>query len=412
MYPGEDDVRMLIGIIGKTNVGKSTLFSALTLVPVKVENRPFTTIEPNIGVAYVKVPCPCREFNVKDNPKNSICINGFRYIPVKLIDVAGLVPGAHEGRGLGNKFLDELRRADALIHVVDASGSTDAEGRPCPPGSHDPCLDVEIIEQEMIHWFTEVVHRNWSRVVKAYDPSRGLIEAIVNVVAGLSVSKTHVAKALMELGLNEEHPRRWGEELIKELATKLFRLSKPMIIAANKADLPSSVENIKRLKERFESRGIPVIPCSAEAELALRRAASKGLIDYEPGTGQLRIVDEAKFSEAQLKAIDIIKNRVLNIWGSTGVQELINQVCFKLLRLMVVYPVEDPNRLCDHKGNVLPDALLVPEGTTARQLAYMIHSDLGDSFIYAIDARTKRRLGEEAVLKDGDVISIVAAKAK
>ena len=403
---------MMIGIVGKTNVGKTTLFSALTMAPARVENRPFTTIDPNVGVAYVRAPCPCREFKVKDNPRNSMCINGVRYIPVKVVDVAGLVPGAHEGRGLGNRFLDEVRRADALIHVVDASGSTDPEGRPCQPGSYDPCADAEAIEREIIRWFADVVLRNWGKVAKLYDPSKGLVDAIASAVSGLSVSRGAIARALSSLGLGEKRPRSWSEDEVRAFAERLFREAKPMVIAANKADLPTSRENVRRLKEAFEPRGVPVIPCSAEAELALRRAASRGLVEYEPGSPEVKVRDPSRLSEAQLRAIELIRERVLSVWGSTGVQDVIDTACFKLLKLIVVYPVEDPNRLCDHDGNVLPDALLVPEGTTARQLAYMIHTELGDSFIYAIDVRTRRRLGEDSVLRNGDVISIVAAKAK
>ncbi|MEM4201360.1 MAG: GTPase, partial [Nitrososphaerales archaeon] len=114
---------MLVGIVGKPNTGKSTFFNAATLMNVPMANYPFTTIQPNYGVAYLRKDCVCKRLNVKDNPVNSVCVNGVRLIPVKLVDVAGLVPGASQGRGLGNKFLDDLRQADALIHVVDASGS-------------------------------------------------------------------------------------------------------------------------------------------------------------------------------------------------------------------------------------------------------------------------------------------------
>ncbi len=403
---------MLIGIVGKTNVGKSTLFSALTLAPASIDNRPFTTIEPNVGVAYVKAPCACREFNVKDNPRNSLCIDGYRYIPIKLVDVAGLVPGAHQGRGLGNKFLDELRRADVLIHVVDASGSTDIEGKPCPPGSYDPCEEVEHIEREITLWFIDVVKRNWAKVVKLYDPSKGLAEAITTVLSGLSIDKAAVVEALSRIGTGMEHPRRWSDEDVSLFSENLRKISKPTLIAANKVDLPTSRKNIQRLKERFEAEGMPIVPCSAEAELALRRASEKGLIEYHPGSDNFQVRDPSRITEAQRKALDLIVEKVLKPWGSTGVQEVINAACFKLLKLIVVYPVEDPSKLCDHEGNVLPDAFLVPQGTTTRQLAYKIHSELGDSFIYAIDAKTRKRLGEEAVLKDGDVISIVGAKRR
>ncbi len=400
---------MLVGIVGKTNVGKTTLYTALTMAPAQIENRPFTTIKPNVGVGYVKVPCVCREFKVRDQPRNSLCLNGYRYVPVNVVDVAGLVPGAHQGRGLGNRFLDELRRADALIHVVDASGSTDEDGRPCDPGSRDPCEDVEVIEKEVVCWFADVVKRNWSKVVKSYDPSRGLADALTTALSGLSLEKRHVVKVLTSLSLAES-PRKWSDEDVEAFAALLRRVAKPTLIAANKVDLPTSLRNVERLKERFEPQGMPVVPCSAEAELALRRAAEKGLIDYSPGDPSFNVKEPSALSEAQLRALSIIKERVLEPWGSTGVQEVLNTACLKLLEMIIVYPVADPVKLCDHQGRVLPDALIVPKGTTAKQLAYKLHSELGDHFIYAIDARTKRRLGEDVELKHGDVVSIVSAK--
>src|SRR5271157_5635220 len=135
---------VLVGVVGKPNVGKSTFFAAATLKDVPIADYPFTTIQANVGVAYLRTKCVCKEMGVTDKPRNSICVDGTRLIPVKLVDVAGLVEGASEGRGLGNQFLDEVRQADALIQVVDASGSTDSEGRKVPPGSNDPLKDIEM----------------------------------------------------------------------------------------------------------------------------------------------------------------------------------------------------------------------------------------------------------------------------
>ncbi|RLF14180.1 MAG: redox-regulated ATPase YchF [Thermoprotei archaeon] len=400
---------MLIGLIGKTNVGKTALYASITMAPAQIENRPFTTIDPNVGVGYAKTLCACKELGVRDQPRNSLCINGFRYIPVKVVDVAGLVPGAHEGRGLGNRFLDELRRADALIHVVDASGSTDPDGKPCEPGLGDPCSDVEFIEKEVSRWFVDVVKRNWPRAVKTYDPSKGLVDTLATVLSGLSIEKRHVAEVLATLGL-AENPRKWREEDVEAFALKLRRVAKPTLIAANKVDLPTSPRNVERLKKLYEPQGIPVVPCSAEAELALRRSSVLDNSVCHEGDPSFKVNDPTKLSSAQAKALSLIEERVLKPWGTTGVQEVLNTACFNLLNLIVVYPVADPTRLCDHEGRVLPDALLIPKGTTVRQLAYRLHTKLGDHFIYAIDARTKRRLGEDAELGHGDVVSIVSAK--
>ncbi len=113
---------MQVGIVGKPNAGKSTFFSAATLTVVPIANYPFTTIKPNRGISYLRTRCVCRELGVQDRPRNSRCVDGERFIPVELIDCPGLVPGASTGRGLGNQFLDDLRKADALIHVIDARG--------------------------------------------------------------------------------------------------------------------------------------------------------------------------------------------------------------------------------------------------------------------------------------------------
>ncbi len=402
----------LVGIVGKTNVGKSTFFAAATLVPVEISNRPFTTIEPNIGIGYVRKKCVHVELGLsKCDPKNSICINGWRFIPVKLMDVAGLIPGAHRGRGLGNKFMDNLRQADVLIHVVDAAGATDLEGKPVPPGTTDPVEEVKQIEYEVNEWFYRVISSDWDRFAKQVDTSgRDIVDALTQRLSGLSIRKWHVVEALRAIGLEGRKLSTWSNEDLKNFAYKLREVSKPIIIAANKADLPQAEENIKRLREAFPDKII--VPVSAEAELALRRAAKAGLIEYLPGDSDFKLVDEGKLTFKQRKALEYIREHVLSRWGSTGVQEVINKAFFEVLDMIVVYPVEDANKYTDHHGNILPDAYLVKRGTTARELAYMVHTDLGKSFLYAINAKTKQRVGEDYVLQDNDVIKIVAALAK
>jgi len=123
---------LTIGIVGKTNTGKTTLFNAATLLNAKYPIFHSPQRKPNIGTAYVCDICVCKELGVKDNPLNSTCIDGWRYVPVKIVDVPGLVKDAWMGRGLGNQFLSVIGQADALIHVVDASGSIDAERQDNP----------------------------------------------------------------------------------------------------------------------------------------------------------------------------------------------------------------------------------------------------------------------------------------
>ena len=399
----------LLGVIGKPNTGKSTFFSAATLALAEIANYPFTTIKPNRGVGYVRTPCVHEEFKVKDNPKNSLCVDGVRLIPVEMIDVAGLVPGAWEGRGLGNQFLDEIRRADALIHVVDASGGTDCEGRLCKPGEHDPLEDVGFLEREITMWMAAILKKDWPKLARTAEAeSRDLYALLEERLSGLGIKRSHISEATRKTGLSADKPASWSDDDFLRFVDAVRRVSKPMLIVANKVDLHTAEANIDRLKKL----DYVVIPCCAEAELALRRAAEKQLIDYKPGDCGFRIVQPEKLSQSQVKALETIKEKILVKNGSTGVQEALNMAYFKLLNMVTVYPVEDVEHLADHDGRVLPDAYLVPYGTTARQFAYLIHSELGESFIYAIDAHDKRRIGEDAVLKDRDVVSVVSAKKR
>jgi len=398
-----------LGIVGKPNTGKSTFFSAATLIPVDIGNYPFTTIKPNRGIGYLRTPCVHTEFNVEDNPKNSLCLDGIRLVPVELIDVAGLVPGAWEGRGLGNQFLDEVRKADALLHVVDASGSTDCEGKMCKKGSHDPMEDVKFLENEITMWMNQILKKDWSKLARTAGSGKDdLVSLLEARLTGLSIKRYHIIESIRKSDLNMDKPEHWSDEDIIHFLDILRSVSKPTLIAANKIDLPTSEENIERMKES----GYTVVPCSAEAELALRRAGEKGLIDYTPGDCKLTTKNAEKLNAAQKKALDAIQEHILYKFGSTGVQEAINTAFFELLQMVAVYPVEDCEHLSDHKGRVLPDVYLVPYGTTARQLAYIIHTELGDSFIHAIDIRGRNRIGEDYVLKNRDVISIVSAKKR
>lgn len=402
----------IVGIVGKTNVGKSTLFAALTMAPVKIANHPFTTIEPNIGVAYLRVTCAHVTLHLpKCDPRAGTCIRGNRFVPVKVMDVAGLIPGAHAGRGLGNKFMDDLRQADVLIHVVDASGSTDYEGNPVPPGTADPVEEAEKILFEIEEWFRSVVKRLWdNKISKSIYSAKNPIDLLAQSLSGLSVKKNHIIEAVKKAGLDNKPVKNWGNEDILNFATELRQVSKPIIIAANKIDVPEAKDNVKRLIERFGEEN--VVPVSALAELILRKASLAGLIEYLPGDNSFAVRETSKLTGEQLRALKLVEENVLSQYGSTGVQDMLNKAIFRKLGLIVVYPVEDENKYTDHHGNVLPDAYLVEKGSTARDLAYMIHTELGESFLYAINARSKTRIGEDYVLEDGDVIKIVATRSK
>jgi len=394
-----------VGIVGKPNAGKSTFFSAATLTAVPIANYPFTTIKPNHGISYLRTKCVCKGLGVVDSPRNSKCVDGERFIPVELIDLPGLVPGAWEGRGLGNQFLDEVRKADALIHVVDASGSTDSEGKLVPAGSHDPVEDVRFLERELDMWMFQILRREWEKISRQRDlTSDEVASAIADRLSGTGVKRSHVEEGLRIAGLSGR-PSAWPKEDLIRLVGLLRGFSKPILLAGNKVDLPTSPANVEKLKQ-LDALSVPV---SAEAELALRRAVERKLIQYKPGDRDVSVSEASGLTPEQLAALEMIRLRVLKPAGTTGVQDCINAAFLRLLDMIVVYPVEDPEHLTDHSGNILPDALLVSRGTTMGELASRIHTELGERFLYGVNARVGMRLGETYELKDGDVVSIVSS---
>lgn len=382
-------------------MGKSTFFSAATRTDVKMASYPFTTIEAKKGIGYVRAECPHVELGLECEPNNAPCVNGTRLIPVELIDVAGLVKDAHSGRGLGNQFLDDLRRAKALIHVLDASGSTDGEGEPCEKGAHDPKKDVEFLEDEIDHWLRGILEKNWDKVSRKLEVTGQKVENVLyEQLSGLGVSEGEVTAALRELDL-PENASNWSSEELFELAKKIREKTKPMILAANKADLCSD-EQLGVLS----GVGHPVVPTSAEYELALRKASEDGIVEYTPGAEQFEILRD-DINPQQKEALKKI-SEYMEKNGSLGVQQTLEKAVYDLLDMIVVYPVEDENHYTDKEGRVLPDAHLLPRGSTAEDLAYAVHTDIGEGFIRAIDARSNRVIGKDHQVEDGDIIKIVS----
>ncbi|NQU78528.1 redox-regulated ATPase YchF [Candidatus Woesearchaeota archaeon] len=401
-------MKMFVGIVGKPSCGKSTFFKAATLAEVDIANYPFTTIKPNHAVGFVKVECVDKEFGKQCNPREGYCISGWRFVPVDVMDVAGLVPGAHKGQGMGNQFLDDLRQADALVHVIDISGSVNEKGEPVEPLSYDPVNDVRFLEEELDMWYLDIMMKGWDRFARSVMQEKtGIARAIGKQLSGLKVTDKMAEGAMKFLNLDIEKPDTWSEDDLKRLAVELRRITKPIIIAANKIDVPGAEKNFERVREAFPDYRI--IPCSAESELALREAAKHGLIDYVPGDDSFNISESAGLNDKQKAALEFIRVNVLDKYGSTGVQQVLDSAIFDLLKYIAIFP-GGVNNLADQHGNVLPDCFLLPEGSTALDFAFRIHSDIGNSFIRAIAVKTKRTVGKEHLLKHRDVVEIIADK--
>tara|TARA_Y100000310_G_C20698161_1_gene827208 strand:+ start:1632 stop:2822 length:1191 start_codon:yes stop_codon:yes gene_type:complete len=396
---------MLIGLVGKPSTGKSTFFKAATLAQAEIANYPFTTIDPNHGIAYVRVDCVDKEFKVKCNPREGKCVNGVRYVPVDLIDVAGLIIGSHKGMGRGNQFLDDLRQADVLIHVIDCSGGTNAKGESVNPGEYDPAEDVRFLEIELDMWIFGLIKKGWDKFSREVSQTKmNPYKAIAGHLTGLGIDDKFAETVIKELGMGEDISK-WDDTVIKKLATALRRKRKPMIIACNKIDVPGALDNFEKLKTEFPNEMF--VPCSAESELALKEAAKHGLIEYHAGNKDFKIIGE--LNDKQKKGMDFIKDNVLEKFGNSGVQEVLDKSVFDLLKYIAIFP-GGVNKLEDKDGNRLPDCFLIPSGSSALDFAYKIHTDLGDHFIRAIDVKTKRTVGKEHEVKHRDVIEIVNDK--
>ncbi len=392
---------MQIGIVGKPNVGKTTFFNAATNAHAEIAPYPFTTIDANRGVMYARSTCPCKEFNVQCNPRNSECRDGIRYVPIEAIDVAGLVPKAHEGRGLGNKFLDDLRQASCLIHIIDASGSTDEEGRMCNVGEHNPESDVQFLKEEIDYWILGIIKKDWDKISRRCKlEGKKIDRALAEKLTGLGIKEGEIHTAIKKAGLTDD-ATTWNEGNLLTLSSFIREIGKPILLALNKSDKAPD-EMIKKIVGEY------AIPTSAESELALSKAAEKEFIEYKPGDGTFTILHKEKMDEKQVKALEYIQTHVMEKYGGTGVQKCIDTAVFKLLNLITVYPVEDEHQLSDKDGNVLPDAYLVPMGSKVLDLAYKVHTDLGEGFIRAVDVHTHMVVGADHELKDGDIIHIIA----
>ena len=398
---------MLIGIVGKPSCGKSTFFKAATLAEVEIASYPFTTIKPNHAVGFVRVRDPARDFGKVSNPRMGFVLGEWRFAPVDLIDVAGLVPGAHEGKGLGKEFLNDLNQADALIHVIDVSGSVNEKGENVPLGSYDPANDVAFLEEELDYWYLDLMKKGWEKFIRqAQQEKRPIAAALEKQLSGLRVTEEIAKQAIKELGLDPEQPAGWPEGKLLPLASILRRRTKPMMIAANKADLPGAWENYERLKQKFPHYHI--VACSADFELALREASKHGVISYIPGEKAFTLKNESSLNEKQKGALGALRT-FLETRGSTGVQEVLNHAVFELLRYKPIFP-GGVGKLEDSEGRVIPDCFLMEPDATALDFAFRLHTDFGKNFVKAINVKTKMPIGKDHVLEPGSIVEIMATK--
>jgi len=396
-----------IGLIGKTNAGKTTLFNSMTLLSGEVSNYPFTTKAPETGIASVVTLCVHKEFKVQDSPANSKCEDGWRFVPVEVTDLPGLIRGAWMGKGLGNQFLSVAAQSDALLHVVDASGSVDKDGKITEPGTGDPLADFADVELELVLWYVKMFTANMGKISKLSKvPGYGLADAVAETMQGMGVRKEHAIRSINEAMLEDKEFDKWTEKDIQSFCWALREISKPTLIIANKMDLPFAAENFQRLREKYKE--LIVVPTSGESELTLRRAEAKGLIKYVPGEERFDILRPQALNDAQKSALAYIKRKVFGEYLRTGVQFALNIAVFKLLKMNAVYPVADVEKLTDKNGRVLPDVFLMPTGSTVEELAKAVHSELVKGLVYAVDVRTGLHLPINYVLRDRDVLSIVS----
>ncbi len=399
-----------IGLIGKTNTGKTTFFNSATLSSEEISSYPFTTKSPVSGVAHAISLCVHPEFKIQDNPNNSKCLDGWRYIPIELIDLPGLIKDAWKGKGLGNQFLSIAAQSDALLHVVDASGGIDSTGQISEVGTGDPISDFADIEEELIMWYHKILEGNRDKVSKLIKTGSDVLDAITDLYRGIGVTKDHVKVTFHATNLEEKEFDDFDMTDTKKFASYLRKISKPTLIVANKVDVEGADKNFARLRERYNDS--IVIPVSGDSEFVLRRAEQKGLIKYSPGSETFEIIKSDELNEKQNNALNFIKKGIMGEYMRTGVQFAINVAVFKLLKMNSIYPVADENNLADKKGRVLPDLILLKDGATINDLAKEIHSDLTKGLLYGKDLRYNLRLPIDYQLRDRDVVSLISASQK
>jgi small GTP-binding protein len=389
--------RIKIGLVGKPNVGKSTLFSAITSNAAEIGNYPFTTLKPNTGVGLITTTCPEVELGKKCNPREGTCEGGIRKVPIEVIDVPGLIEGASSGKGMGNEFLENIKDADALLLVFDASGRTTMEGVPSE-STIDPVREIEMVRSELYRWLSSKLSKDWERFAKKEDSSgEKIVKGLLKKTSSLGIGEKDVSRILSS-GVFPAKLTLWGESDFDDFARKVFEIVKPIVPVGNKVDAASE-DTIIRLRSLFPE----IMFTSGGQELAISKAIENGIVEGR----SIPFKISSKATEAQRKGLAMVE-AVMGKEYYSSPQQILTKVVLSKLGLIFVYPVYDESHWTDKEGNVLPDCFLVPKGTTAIDLAFKVHTEIGNGFIKAIDCRKKRIIARDHELQDSDVISIVS----
>ena len=347
-------------------------------------------------MGYLQIDCACARYDLSDkcSPNHGSCQDGRRSVPIELLDVAGLVPGAHEGKGLGNKFLDDLRHADALVHVVDVSGTTDAEGK--ATRGYDPAQDIVWLRSEIVQWIQGNLMEKWGSIKRRHVAVKATaVETLQAQFSGYGSTASVVARTLDRLDLKEPL-EQWSDETISKVVNAFTDEKFPTVFALNKIDHADADKNVSKIAKMQDPNSI--VLCSAISEVFLRRLVKQGFIKYieggefvdtredliaagDPNGGGLKEMDE------KLKnRLENLRDMVLYRFGSTGVVQVLSKAA-ELLGLVPVFPVRNITTFSSGTGRVnavFRDCVLVKKNTTVGQVARKFMGDAPLAFVEGI----------------------------